>query len=66
LNDRKGARPPTQNDETLIDAGAIKLALGLKDNAALRRWAATHNITPVRKGAHGAWLYRLDDIAEAR
>lgn len=66
MNDRTGTRPPTHGEATLIDAGAIKLAYGLRDNAALRRWAKANNLTPVRKGAHGAWLYRLDELPNMR
>lgn len=63
---RRGTYPTDDTGERLIDAGALLLslrALGHVHTARdLRRWARRHQLQPVRRGAHGAWLYRWRDV----
>lgn len=65
MNDRRGFMPPKDADGAmLIDAGALIFWLMLTP-AGVRQWTSRHGIKPVRKGAHGAFMYRLADVQSA-
>ena len=65
MNDRRGFAPPVDVDGVqLIDAGVLRMWLGMT-HAGARGWANRHGVHPVRKGAHGASLYRLADLQSA-
>lgn len=62
MNDRRQLAPPRDTDgEPLIDAGVLTRLLNMTP-AGARRWVARRGIGPVRKGAHGAWMYRLSEV----
>lgn len=63
---RRGTYPVDDAGQPLIDAGALLLVLrgyGVRTGRDLRRWALRHGLRPVRRGAHGAHLYRWADVA---
>lgn len=66
MSDRKRGVAVHDDDGTsLIDSGALLLALrdyGVRDSRDLRRWAMRHGLRPARRGAHGAGLWRWDDV----
>lgn len=65
MNDRRRAAPTPvdANGEPLIDAGVLRLVLGMTA-AGARRWAQRNGVNPTGKGAHGALLYRLADVQD--
>lgn len=65
---RRGTCPTDDHGHRLIDAGALLLSLRMDGQRLgtardLRRWVKRHHVEPVRRGAHGAWMYRWRDIA---
>lgn len=60
---RRAPRPCDENGAPLIDAGVLRMILKMTP-AGARRWAQRHGIPVVRRGAHGAWMYRLDDVQD--
>lgn len=65
---RRGVIPRDPAGEHLIDAGALLLALRdqttVRTARDLRRWVRKHDVQPIRRGAHGAHLYRWADILD--
>lgn len=60
---RRGTFPADHDGARLIDAGALRFTLRLATAKQLREWADQHHVHPVRRGKHGAWMYRWDDVA---
>lgn len=60
---RRGTFPTDEAGYRLIDGGALRFTLGLRTAKQLRAWVDRHDVRPVRRGKHGAWLYRWDDVA---
>lgn len=65
MNDRRRAstRVCDNDGEPLIDAAVLRMVLQMT-GAGARKWATRHGLQPVRRGAHGASLYRLADVQE--
>lgn len=47
----------------LLDAPTAAQALAIP-LGTLRQWKYRGKVKPVRRGPHGAWLYRIDDLQE--
>ena len=65
MSDRLRATPPPRDrdGEPLIDAGAIIAILGLTPSGT-RKMLRRRRIAPIRRGAHGTYLYRLADVED--